>query len=669
MAKTQPRYYGRISLVARLVAVMALSAVASVALGEVHVSRGADQPLTRAQAAAEWDSSLMGKAQDSGSIPVIVELRVRLEPEARLPDQAAIGRQRAQLATVLERVLERVPNLRAREAVANVKRFQLYPGFALQATPDDLRALAADPQVKAIHEDRVHAPLLHESVALIGGDSLGTFSSFTGAGQVIAILDTGVDEHDPFLSGKILAEGCFSTTNADTGWSSLCPEGLAESSAPNSARDCDLSIFGCGHGTHVAGIAAGSGPSFSGVARNSDLIAVQVFSRVDGETCTVVERPSPCVVASDSDIMKGLEFVFDLRDEHDVASVNMSLGGGSESTPCLGDPMQAVILNLKLANIATVVASGNSSDTQGIAYPACIPEAISVGSTDKQDIVSSFTSSANFLDLLAPGQWIYSSVVGNGYASYAGTSMAAPHVAGAWAVIREALPSASVDDVLNALKDTGVLVADSRAGANDRLVPRIRVVHAISQLGAPAPALPVEMANNNMVSELSGNEGSLAHPYFVEVPVGTTQLEIRIFGGAGDADLLVREGTLPTLLTYDCRPRATGNDETCIIDSPDAGTWYISLYGFTDFEGVNLSVSYTAGSTCGYEEHEIVGGLLSGVQTVVACRTITSAETGVTVTNTADVHLIAGERVRLGPGFRVDAGGVLRASIDPTITP
>ena len=72
-------------------------------------------------------------------------------------------------------------------------------------------------------------------------------------GQTIAVLDTGVDKRHPFLSGKIVSEACYSTTNVGSQVSSVCPGGVQESTAPGSGVPCDLSISGCYHGTHVAG--------------------------------------------------------------------------------------------------------------------------------------------------------------------------------------------------------------------------------------------------------------------------------------------------------------------------------------------------------------------------------------------------------------------------------
>jgi ABC-type cobalamin/Fe3+-siderophores transport system ATPase subunit len=81
------------------------------------------------------------------------------------------------------------------------------------------------------------------------------------------------------------------------------------------------------------------------------------------------------------------------------------------------------------------------------------------------DQVSSFSNSDTFLSLLAPGQWISSSIPGSGFQNFQGTSMAAPHVTGAWAVLKQRSPGASVSTVLGALQSTGLPVTDARNGA------------------------------------------------------------------------------------------------------------------------------------------------------------------------------------------------------------
>lgn len=98
---------------------------------------------------------------------------------------------------------------------------------------------------------------------------------------------------------------------------------------------------------------------------------------------------------------------------------------------------------------------------------------------------------------------------------------------------------------------------------------------------------------NETISEtgLTGSRGQWQH-FTLEVPAGQTSLRANISGGSGDADLYVRFGATPTTRSYNCRPYRNGNNETCNLSNPQAGTWYISLRGYTNYSGVNLNARY-----------------------------------------------------------------------------
>jgi subtilisin family serine protease len=117
-----------------------------------------------------------------------------------------------------------------------------------------------------------------------------------------------------------------------------------------------------------------------------------------------------------------------------------------------------------------------------------------VGATTDNDVVASFSNSADFLKLLAPGVSITSVKAGTTtFQTYQGTSMATPHVAAAWAVIRQADPDLSVTEVLNLLSSTGVPVTDSRSGAGNRVKPRIQLDAALDEILPEAPPAPTNL--------------------------------------------------------------------------------------------------------------------------------------------------------------------------------
>jgi hypothetical protein len=233
----------------------------------------------------------------------------------------------------------------------------------------------------------------------------------------------------------------------------------------------------------VAGIAAGrtvtfndggTTRTFSGVAPYANVIAIKVFHRVN--TSTVCGSSTPCVRTWESDWILGLERVYALRNTYSIAAANMSLGGGGYTTNCTG-PTSSIVSTLRSAGIATVIAAGNNSYINGTSYPACIADAINVGSTNSNDVVSSFSNAANFMNMWAPGGSILSSRAGT-YQYLGGTSMAAPHVAGAWAVLKQRFPGTSVTGILNQITSTGVPVKDNRGGGTVTK-PRLQLDNAL----------------------------------------------------------------------------------------------------------------------------------------------------------------------------------------------
>ena len=420
---------------------------------------------------------------------VIVELALPAGShvaEGRLATPAAAAQRRA-IAAAADRVAARLP-LGARSVA---RRFTTVPYIVVDADTATRAALAASPDVVRVMDDAIVKPTLAQSVPLIQGDQAWD-AGYDGTGSVVAILDTGVDASHPFLAGKVIDEACFSSTVAGVS-QSACPNGSSEQLGAGAAAPC--SIADCLHGTHVAGIATGSGASagqpFSGVAKGARIVAVQVFSIVtDPGSCGFV---APCAGAFTSDIIAGLEHVYEIAGSLNVVSANMSLGGATFTAPCDDEPEKPAIDNLRSIGVATVVAAGNNYSGNSLSSPACISSAISVGSIDKTNTVSVFSNVASFMSLFAPGDSITSSVPGGGYQSLSGTSMAAPHVTGTWAILRQAVPGASVSDILAALRTTGMPITDNRLFFGSGVtVPRVSILQAVGSMvtvSNPAPTL------------------------------------------------------------------------------------------------------------------------------------------------------------------------------------
>lgn len=361
-----------------------------------------------------------------------------------------------------------------RAAFDSLRMFPLLDRGAAEVGAQALLHLIENEGTGHIELDSVHRASLLETIPIIRAD-LAHQQGHDGDGFVVAILDTGVDPTHPMYADRIVEEACFSLGKD-------CPNGRSEMFGPGAAVPCSLT--GCRHGTRVAGIALGDEPGggLIGVAPHAELIAIQIFSDVDGD-------PG----AYSSDILAGLQHVLSLAAFHEIASANLSLGGDlftseAECDQTVSSQFRAAAL-LRAAGVLTVAASGNKTLTNAITTPACLSNVIGVGSTSDSDEISNFSNSASFLRLLAPGEFVRSSTVGGGTASGSGTSMASAHVAGGIAAIREAVPSATADEIDNALALSGIPVFDSRNGIT---TPRIEINEAIGllEMNIPPPGDP-----------------------------------------------------------------------------------------------------------------------------------------------------------------------------------
>lgn len=321
------------------------------------------------------------------------------------------------------------------------------------STLDTALAMIDRDEVAAAYEIERYQISDAESFPLIGQPA-AIAAGKTGAGASVAVLDTGTD----------YTRADFGSCTAP-GVPAGCRVAYAHDfAADDGARDAN------GHGTNVAGIIAGLAPG-------AQLLALDVFT---GEA------------AYSTDIISAINWSVANKQVYNIAALNLSLGGGSSTTPCASDAIGVALGAARAAGIAPVVASGNNGYTGALSSPACAPAAISVGAvydaaiggigfgscsdaTTAADQITCFSNSASFLTVLAPGALITA-----GGSTMAGTSQATPHVAGALAILRAAFPTETVDQLVARLTTTGKPIKDARNGVT---TPRIDVSAA---LGAPA---------------------------------------------------------------------------------------------------------------------------------------------------------------------------------------
>ena len=421
---------------------------------------------------------------ESERIQVIVEIDTDTTPLPYLRGATAEQSRQIQIDLAQHRIESRLP---ANTAV--VHHYQSFPYSVMTISSEDLNTLQAVDGVVSIFENTAVAfPLLGTSTPAIGMDTVWE-SGYDGSGQTVVVLDSGIYTDHSFFGGRVVDEACFSSAlgtlsttipfaqATPSSTHSLCPNEAGTQLGLGSANPiiptCLKSGGGqiCDHGTHVAGTAAGGdgegGQSYDGVARGANLIGIQIFTRFND--CTAYNIFTPCISAFNSDLLAALDYVYTtLQYSHTIASVNMSLGGGAYTDQAVCDTewgfLKEPIDKLRTTGIATIIASGNNGYTNTIAGPACISSAIAVGSTADKSGISPFSNSDEMIELLAPGSAVFSSLASGGYGGYNGTSMASPHVAGAWAVAREISPSITITDLLTVFQTTGIPISDTRAG-------------------------------------------------------------------------------------------------------------------------------------------------------------------------------------------------------------
>ncbi|BCJ47494.1 hypothetical protein GCM10010168_18520 [Actinoplanes ianthinogenes] len=306
-------------------------------------------------------------------------------------------------------------------------------GWTAKLSAAQAARLAADPAVASVEADQTVRIADTQTGAPWGLDRIdqralplsGTYAYGPSSGVTVYVVDTGITVGHQDFGGR--ASYGYDAVDGDT-----------------VAQD------GNGHGTFVAGVAAGA---TYGVAKNANIVGVRVLDN-NGSGTT-------------AGVIAGIDWVTaNATPGRSVA--NLSLGGGTSST------LDAAVRRSISAGIPYTIAAGNSGVNAGTSSPARVTEALTVGATDRADAKASWSNYGSVLDLFAPGVSITSDWRTSNTATYtgSGTSFSAPHVAGAVALYLAAHPGASVTTVNAAIVNaatTGV-VTSRGTGSPNRLL-------------------------------------------------------------------------------------------------------------------------------------------------------------------------------------------------------
>lgn len=485
-----------------------------------------------------------------------------------------------------------------------------------QAEADALLAhLRADPSVEYAQPDFLKHALAftpndthfdlqwHYSHPTAGIRAPDAWDTSTGAGTVVAVLDTGYLDHAD-LNANIVPGYDFIVDTEVSG------DGDGRDADAHDPGDWTMHSASSFHGTHVAGTVAAvtnNGLGVAGVAFDAKVQPVRVLGHGGGYTSDIADA----IVWASGGSVNGVP-----ANPTPAEVINLSLGGAYS---CTADSVtQMAIDGANSRGTIVVVAAGNSNSDAGYFTPAGCKGVITVGANGNDGARSYFSNYGPAVTVSSPGgnatsgsapndHWIWSlgntgtqepvaSPEGDAVVGMIGTSMASPHVAGVVAMMQSAAVAAGRAP-LNLVQVRSVLRSTSTPWT---IVPPVNraqgpgIINAAAAAYAATQDIPPEegilLANRIPVAG-NGNSGE-AVLYKLAVPAGKTSLNLRTYGGSGDVSIYMARDRFPTTTDYDLKSIKPGNSEAVYATKPAAGTYYLLVVGEMAFGNVSVMGMY-----------------------------------------------------------------------------
>jgi|GEM_PF-559962 len=475
-------------------------------------------------------------------------------------------------------------------------KFHIINGVAAELPESAIEALSKHKDIEFIELDSIVYALDQEtSWGVTKVKALDVHPITKGSGIKIAVIDSGIDYNHPDLKDNY--RGGYDFVNSD-----------------NDPKD------DYGHGTKCAGVIASIDNSYGvlGVAPESSIYSLKVLGS-DG-------------MGYSSRTIRAIEWAVD----HDIDIISMSLGGSTGS-----DTYRQAVDNAYNAGVLLVASAGNSgsSASDNVKYPAKFDSVIAVSATTQSDYIASFSSVGPAVELAAPGYYIRTTTMGSGYASFSGTSAAAPFVSGVAALMMAANPTMTNAEIRDLMHQNAIDLGESGRdikygyGLTQAIVDQPASLNVNIQTGAD----PIDSGQSTQVTVHVENGG---------IPINGVAVDISTLGGnlASSTGSTDTNGNFVTTYTA---PQVTAQAQSSIsVIATKPG-----YMGANDVKIITINPQYSTPPT-----PQLQATLTSSTQTLEP-----GQQTQLTIHVTADTAPIANSLVSLST-----QGGILDVTAGTT---